>query len=824
MRKYFLLFSGALLCKGAIALSQQDRLEEAQLLGWTSSNNICQGYFGEPPIPGGDKPLPSIKDTPTTITADSSTLKNTGVSTLSGNVQFSQPGRIIHSQQADLVMKEGEYQTANLKGQVTIREPEKIAVANEAELDLKQQWYRLTDVIYRLFVGNNLSGWGKASSATQPPSGITEMKNITYSTCPPQSRAWNLSAETLDLNQDTGRGKAYNAVLYAQGIPIFYSPYFNFPIDSRRQSGFLYPQFSFGGLSGFGMGFPYYFNIAPNLDDTLTPFVYAKRGFLFNNQFRYLTSSSNGIFNLSILPNDLVFRQFQQQEPLILPTTPGINDLIDANSTRSLINWMHNTQFNSDWAGSINYTRVSDDYYPQDIGNVPMVAQNQLLQQGKITYTGDDYNFLANFQGFQTLHPVNQAFVSNQYSMLPQLLLTSRYQPKLNAFNYQWSAEAVNFTETQNPGELITPPSGQRFNLIPSISLPLTNIAGFFIPKLSAEVTQYNIGNQLSGFSNEITRALPIFDIDSGLYFQRNTNLFSHDYTQPLEPRIFYLYVPYNNQSDIPIFDSSLQPFSFNQLFLTNRFTGSDRIGDANQISFALSTRFLDSDSGDEKFSAGLGIIKYFEDRQVTLCNTPDCIDSLYAVGSTSTTSTFSPIVGQMQYHFNPNWNTTLNAAWDPSIAQTQNAGVTVQYLPLPNHVFNLGYNYIRHGDFFTLPNQTPGSIDPDSSQFNLSQPSTSFAWPLNDRWNLIGSLSYSLNQHHVLTYFGGVEYNSCCWAIQVVMAKAFYGFDAFAVPQYNTGIYVQWAFKGLAKVAANDPTTMILTGIPGYQDPFNVL
>lgn len=828
MKKYFLLLSTLLIAKSAFAVTaQQTRLQNAELLGWVTGNNICGGHFGDPPIPGGDKPLPPLKSTPTTITANGGAVLNyNGISTLS-DVELSQPGRIVTSHQVNLVTDQGDYKTADFKGQVTIREPGRVAVGKEVQLDLKKQWYRMKDAIYRLFVGNNLSGWGSASQVTQPPSGITVLNNISYSTCPPESRAWNLTAKQLDLNQNTGRGYATDAVLYTHGIPVFYTPYFNFPIDNRRQSGFLYPQFGFGSQSGFGLGIPYYWNIAPNMDDTITPFIHAKRGLQLSNQFRYLTKTSNGTFKISFLPNDTEFRRFQQTEPKIVPPhTAGVNDLIDANPTRSYIAWTHQTQFNPDWSAFIDYNRVSDDYYLQDIGGVATVAQNQLLQQGQLNYIGDDFSFLANLQAYQTSHPVNQPLVNNQYNMLPQLLFTSRLAPKSNALNYEWQAEIVNFTKTANPGETTTPPSGQRFNFIPAVSFPLSNIAGYITPKLGAEMTQYSLGDQPMGFSNEISRVLPIFDIDSGLYFQRNTSYFNHGYIQTLEPRIFYLYVPYHDQRDIPVFDSSPQPFSYNQLFLTNRFTGSDRIGDANQISLAVTTRFLDNETGDEKFSASAGIIKYFEERRVTICQTlENCnLESIpYAVGTTSSKSPVSPIVGQATYHFNPDWNVSANAAWDPNIAQTQNGGVNFQYMPLPNHIFNLGYNYIRQGDFFTLPSEkTPPKLT--DSRFNLSQPTTSFAWPLNDQWNVLGSFSYSLNEDHPLTYFSGVEYNSCCWAIQVVVGKQFEAFDALGTPQYNTGIYVQWAFKGLAKIAANDPTSLLLTNIPGYQDSFNAI
>jgi LPS-assembly protein len=821
---------------------KENRLASAKLLGWVGapySQNICGGYFAEPFIPGSAKVLPPLKTTPVTIGADSGALQYTGISTLSGNIVVTQPGRVVTADQANITSNQGQLLSANLQDNVMLREAGKIAVAKKAYLNLQGKSYSLEDVIYRLFLGNPtqknstlsapLSAWGRASSALYPPSGITVLRNVSYSTCPPESRAWLLQATQINLNHDSGRGTATNAVFYANGLPIFYTPYFNFPIDNRRQTGFLYPQFSFGNTSGFGLGTPYYWNIMDNMDDTITPYFYTKRGLLLNNIFRYLTPSSNGVLNFSILPDDREFRDFQDDEAAILPAnSPGLNDLLDENSVRNFVSFTDHSQFTPNLSASINYTRVSDDYYVQNIGNVLQAAQNQLLQQGQVIYNADTWSFLGNMQSFQTLHPVNEPIVQNQYSMLPQLLFTSNLPYHINQLNYQWQAEYVNFVEAPNPDiPGPTPPSGQRINLIPGINCPLSNEYGYLTPSLLYEFTQYNLGDQPMGFPDEITRALPIISIDSGLYLERNTRLFNKDYEQTLEPRLFYLFVPYHNQDDIPVFDSSLQPFNFNQLFSLNRFTGNDRIGDANQISFALTTRFLDQATGDQKFSAGVGIIKYFENRKVTLCNTPDCIDSPYSVGTTSPTESVSPIVGFAQYNVGPNWNVAMDAAWDPSNAQTQNANITFQYIPLPNHLVNLGYNYVRFGDLFALPsNFNPLIVPPNqlNNEYNLSQPTASLAWPLTDRWSILGSFSYSLNQNHALTYFSGVQYNSCCWAIQLVFARAFNGFNTIGVPQYNTGIYMQWAFKGLAKVAANDPTALLLTNIPGYQNNFGMI
>lgn len=821
MKKYF--WPILIVMSISPAALAQSRSEDAKALGWVTSDNVCGGYFSETKMPTVTNSPEALKSEPVTITANAGQLKYTGISTLSGPVTVKQPGRLVEANSVELVTEKGSYKTAKLKGHVVLREKGKMAIGKEADLDLQSQQYSFSDIIYRLLIGHFLSAWGKASNATQPPDGITVLKGVTYSTCPPASRAWEMSASKVTLDQGSGRGSAYNAFFFTHHIPIFYTPYINFPIDDRRQSGLLYPQFTFGGQSGFGFGLPFYWNMAPNYDDFFTPSYYQKRGFLFNNLFRYLTQTQSGAINFSILPNDWEFRRYQETQPAPAGT-PGLNQLPQYSSTRTYFSWQNQAKWSDRWSGSLDYSRVSDDYFVDDIGSVNTVAQNQLLQQGSVTYKADSWQFLANLQAYQTLHPVDDALVLNQYSMLPQLLFTS-YLPEDNGrLSPSWKAEFVNFSEAPNPGSAMIPPSGKRFDFLPGVSLPLANAKGFITPSIQFDLTKYSIGGQTPGFSSQLTRTVPIVNIDSGLIFERDTHFFGSDFNQTLEPRIFYLYVPYRDQRQIPVFDSSLQPFTYNQLFLTNRFSGGDRVGDANQMSFALSTHFYNKKTGDEKFSAGVGIIKYFEDRRVTLCQTPGCTDPLYSVGSSSTTSPTSPIVGQASYHFNPVWKAMVGAAWDPDIAQTQNTSVNFQYKPAVNHIINVGYSYVRYGDYFLLPGQTAQLNTPLSSvseKYNLSEPTASVVWPLTSHLNFVGSWSYSWNMNHSLTYFSGVQYDSCCWALQTVVARNYDGLDSFGNPQFATGIYVQVVFKGLAKIATNDPTALLLSNIPDYQNNF---
>ncbi len=844
---------------------QSKKLLMAQNLGWVIASEPCShcgGYFLEPVIPGTSAQLPPITSTETTITANSGLGHlNNGVSTLTGNLVISQPGRIVTADKGNLYLNNGVYTDVNLMGHVTLHEQGKFLIADNGHINLQNKSAELYNVIYRFFlpkanqpmppvigmsvqnIAKSLNAWGSASKLSQKPNKIEQLENTTYSTCPPISRVWDLESRLINLDHNTGRGTAYDATLYTYGVPVFYTPYFNFPIDNRRQSGFLFPTYTSSTITGIGIGFPYYFNLAPNYDDTLTPRYYTESGMQLSNEFRYLTSNSSGNFSFSYLPGDRAFEEFQDKAQM-LPQYGGfagnvsLPRLEDDSDNRSIISWQDSTQFNDNWSGSVNYTRVSDDYYLEDFGATPAeIITNQLLQQATISYESEDWNFMGRLQSFQTLHPVNQAVTVNQYNSLPQFVLNSNLPIYDDQLNYEFSGELVNFTNTPNPGSTILPPEGTRINLVPGILFPMRTAAAYLTPQLQFDFTEYNVRNQPENFSDDINRSVPIFDIDSGLYFDRDVSLFGGDYEQTLEPRVYYLYVPFRNQNDIPIFDTYIQPFTYDQLYLDNRFTGVDRIGDANQISVGLSSRFLDQNTGEQKFQVGLGDIIYFENRQVSLCNTPGCTDSAIvggmltpiasSVGTTSQTESTSPIVGQMTYNFNKAWNATANLAWDPNThLHTQNAGLNLQYNPLPDYIFNVGYNFLRYGDALTAqPDSTPNTIEPNvpatSGQNNLSQPGFSFVWPLEDQWQVVGSWNYNLSHEHSQAYFYGVEYDSCCWAVRLVQAHIFSSLNNSGAPQYSNTFYIQWQLKGLGNIGTNDPTSLLLSSIPGYADNF---
>lgn len=811
-------------------------LTMAQQLGWIPSKlGICKGHYLDPLQAYTKTSLSQFNQAFTHVDAAQSHFSFKGTSTLSGNVVITQPGRLLHADKVYFYRdpKTGKITNMDLLGETKLQEPNLLIKAKKAHLNLNNQSGYFTHIIYRILLRNTtllmgtnegmpINAWGSASAVEQTHPGLIILHNSTYSTCSPVNPTWKLSAKKIILNRDIGRGKAYNTRLDFHGLPILYSPYLAFPIDDRRESGFLFPSLGTSSQSGLAIGFPYYWNIASNYDFLFTPTVLSKRGVQLNGQFRYLTRKSQGKVVANYLPYDRAAAQLTDQIPLLYPNT---NPLIYPRTDRKALSWQDQHQWSPRWTSTVNFNWVGDDYYLEDFNEPSIIAINQLAQQAQLNYTGDIWNFTARIHRYQTLHPLNQSPVNNPYNSLPEIDLNSITQ-NFHGFNVQINNQLSYFQRLNDPGELTKPPQALRLNVLPSISYPMRNKSAYLVPRVQLSVTHYNIKNQVAGYKSEIQRTIPLFSVDSGLYFDRQTSWGGHSYLQTLEPRLFYLNVPYRDQNNIPIFDSALIPFSYDSLFMTNRFSGFDRIGDANQISFALTTRLLDQYTGEEKLSASIGEIYYFENRRVFLCNplerqlsTPGilCANPFTVVGKTSPTEKFSPIVGQINYNINALWSTTANIAWDPTSHDIINAAANIQYHPHPNQLFNINYGRIRFGDLFVTTPPTP----PNSPQNDFNRLGFSFATPLKHQWSTVGGWNYNFSHKYSQSFFYGLQYDSCCWAFRVVAGRTFFALNQNNGPLFNNVVYLQFQLKGLSTVGISDITNFLTNNIPGYTDNF---
>jgi LPS-assembly protein len=820
----------------------------AKELGWVpSSDTRCGGYYLEPPFTNAKE----LENTDRIeVTANQMLFAQHGTSIGQGQVTVTRFGQQLVANKAYLYRDPvtGKLSAIDLIDQVTLREPKSLIIAKRGYFNLKTKGESLYDILYRTSIYTisaekktdvysgavleqerkvtELNAWGKADEFSQVETQIYEFHDASYSTCPPTSLAWQVKAGNILLNKNTGRGYARKARFYVKGVPIFYTPYMNFPIDARRQTGFLTPTVGTSSKTGIYLRTPFYWNTAPNYDSTITPAYLSKRGLQLSEMFRYLTPTSHGNFTVAALPNDRAFADQQEsyQAKYGSSTDPfvqaDLRRLENASNTRKSLFWQDNTRLNEHWYGNVNYTYVSDDYYLADLdNNFSEITQNQLLQQGEVGYQSKYWKVLTRVQGYQTLHPVDQNVVLNQYTRLPQILIEGDYPSRTpSGLDYFIMSDLTHFDIKKTPGSSVIPPLGNRLHAQPGISWAFNRPYFYFDPRLQFAMTKYELEDVTAPNPRGPSRALPIIDIDSGLYFDRNVKIFSQSYRQTLEPRIYYTYVPYKNQDEIPLFDTTLNTLTYDELFMYNRFSGLDRIGDANQITYGVESRLIEGQSGYEKLRAGIGQILYFRERKVTLCTVTTAGTLTFPCTDTSLNpeNTFnkSPLSGTLTYNLNPRWSLAGNSIWDVQQNEFNNQTITLHYQPEVRKIVNLGYSFVRNGD-----QQINDLLDSPAS--NLSQTDLSFAWPLARDWSMVGRWTQNWNHHRFQNLLYGLQYDSCCWAVRFVTGRAFANLNPTNTYQYNTEFFIQFALKGLGNFGNADPSQFLSSSISGYQSNF---
>jgi LPS-assembly protein len=572
------------------------------------------------------------------------------------------------------------------------------------------------------------------------------LHDVVYTTCPVDQDDWILKVRELEIDRNSQMGVAHSALVEFMGVPILYTPWMDFPLDDQRKSGFLAPTYGSTVSGGSDLTLPYYWNIAPNLDATLSPRIIAKRGIMLNNEMRYLGPGYSGIAELDVLPGDRL-----------------------SGTSRSLLALNHKENFGSGLTGSVDFTHVSDYAYFTDLSTVvSATSQTNLLQKGTLNYTGGWWNVTTQMQRYQTLQDP-AAPVLPPYSTLPQVTLGA--QQKLGDANATF---AGSYTDFIHP----TLVNGQRLVLYPSVSYPLVAQPAYYLtPKLGLHNTFYLMGSNNTTDLPNVSRTLPIFSLDSGVTMERDWSMAGKDFVQTLEPRAYYVYIPYHDQHQLPVFDTALAALSFTQMFTENRFSGSDRIGDTNQATLVLTSRLLEPDSGAEQLRVAIGEQFSAITPQVNL------------VTPTTTTNT-SDILLAASGKMARAWTFDSALQFTPSQSQLQQFNASARYQPESGKVFNLGYRFTRN---------------------SLRQMDLSTQWPLFGHWNAVARWNYSIQDGRILEALGGLEYNKGCWALRMV-AQRF----ATATLQVTTGIFVQLELKDLVTVGA-DPLSVLRQSIAGY-------
>ena len=595
---------------------------------------------------------------------------------------------------------------------------------------------------------------GRATRIIRRDASRHTLEGAFYTTCPPGKRDWAVRSTKVDLDFDAGEGTARNVVLDFKGVPILYSPYFSFPLSDERKSGFLTPSASTGGKNGFQVRAPYYLNLAPNYDATVTPRYMSKRGLMMEGLGRYLFSDFNGQVGGTYLPSDS-----------------------EADRDRSLLTFKESGAFTPRWTHYLTFNRVSDNAYFEDFGNgINDVSTTHLQRLATTSYNGDNWRVSGQVETYQTL------FGSKPYRRLPQLSFnTSGFAP--GGLSYTLDSEYAIYDHP----DLV---HGTRLDLYPSISLPFERAAFRIEPRVGYRYTQYDLKQQLPGLDDKPSRALPILSLDSGLFFERDLDLWGVSAQQTLEPRLFYLYVPRRNQDDMPLFDTGDTDFNFQSLFRTNRFSGPDRQGDANQVTAAVTSRFMSASSGVEMFRASIGQTRYLRDRQVLLRSGP-------AIESNE-----SAIVGELWARLTRALVASGDLEWDPDSGSTQRSVIGLYYRPQNGALLNASYRMRRE-----LPNlSAPGLTD------SLEQVDLSGIVPLGRNWQLVGRSYYSLPDSKFIESFVGVGYESCCWGARVVTRRYVRRYSG----DTTSSIMFELELKGLTNIG-NKVENLLTEGVFGY-------
>ena len=503
---------------------------------------------------------------------------------------------------------------------------------------------------YRLFDG---AGRGDMARIEFLDRDHTRLFDVRYTTCPEDRDDWLLQARQMDLDTNEDVGVARNATLRFFGVPVLYLPYFEFPISDRRKSGLLVPQIGYASQLGTVVAAPYYWNIAPNYDATITPRWMSERGLQLQTEFRYLGASLSGKLEAEYLPHDK-----------------------KNGDDRATGTFVHNQTFNPYWNAAVNLRGVSDKDYLNDFGDrTSLTSETHLPENAEVNYRGSAWTFTARATDYQTVDRTI-APTSRPYARLPQLLLTGGSASASGELRYGLESELVNFH--RDAGVV-----GQRANLSPSLQLPLTRSYAFFTPTVGVRHIAYAL-EQAATPGERPTVTAPFASLDAGLFIDRSLQLGGASFEQTLEPRLYYLYVPTRPQDSLPNFDTSIPDFSFANLFRTNRFVGGDRIGDANQYTVALTSRLLDQASGAERFSASIGRIHYVDARTVNL-----------PAGTVDNAA--SDLAAEAVAWLPGNWHARTSVQWMPERDQAVRREFFLQYQPAADRILNIGYRFIRN-------------------------------------------------------------------------------------------------------------------------------
>ncbi len=707
-------------------------------------------------------PAASDEDVPLFLEADRLQGHSDRETEVEGRVQLRRRGQAVD---ADWLRYDKTLNEVQARGNVRIRQGEDVVEGDELQYNLGTERGFIDQTRYELHKS--------PAAATQPlPTGATDAyggaehvlfegpqlyraRKATYTTCGPGHEDWYLRADDIEIDKGRDTGIARNASVEFQGVPILYSPYLSFPLHRERKTGFLAPHYGNTSKGGIDITAPFYWNIAPNYDATISPRFISRRGVLVGTEFRYLQPNYLGEARFDIIPDD---RQYNNEE-------------------RHAYLLRHNHRLPYGWTGALNIQGVSDDTYFSDLStDIDFTSQVNLPREGILTHSGrwagsGTYGFNALVQSWQTLQTDPLRPVVSPYRQLPKLSLNAT-RPNVLHSDFDFEGQYTAFAA--NDDVRVT---ANRLMLYPSFTLPLEAPYGYLTPKVGFNLTHYAVDPNATSFTDQ-SRALPIVSADAGLVFERAVKVWDSPMLQTLEPRAYYVYIPYRDQSNIPVFDTGQQDINLASIYSENQFSSWDRINDANQVTVGLTSRLLDTASGAEKLRLSVAQRYYFSTQRVTLPGRP--------VRTSSSSDLLTELSGQVA----PNWVAALGWQYSTNFSKTQKFNIGARYQPAPGRVLNLSYR-----EYIDAQRQTDISTQ----------------WPLGAGWVALGRWNYSWRDNELLEGLLGFEYNADCWSLRFVAHRF-----AIATDQFSSSFFIELELNGLSGIGTS-PLDVLRRNIGGY-------
>ncbi|WP_233864552.1 LPS-assembly protein LptD [Paraburkholderia adhaesiva] len=742
-------------------------LAHAQLSGATAQAEPLDGPLSLRLAPQlEDHPLVPGQRPGTFVLGDSVTgTVNTDIA-LRGAAELRQGVNVV---KGDALHYDQDTDTATAFGRVVISQAGTTFSGPEAHLRVEANEGFMPSPTYHFAA---TGGSGSAERADLLDSERSVLTNGTYTACQCSTNpAWYIKGSEFQFDTGADEGVAHNGVLFFQNVPIMASPWLTFPLSSDRRSGLLPPTFSISSTNGYEISLPYYFNIAPNRDFTFTPEVISKRGVFMRGDFRYLSTNYSGTITGTFLPDDALTK-----------------------TNRYALFIQHNQNFGDGFAGYVYFNKVSDNTYPEDLSSAANQFLNgtQLLyqQEAGLTYNNGPWSVLARVQHWQTLEPSTPP-----YGREPQLNVKyAKYN--VGGFDYGAEADYSRFRITSSDTT-----EGDRVVFNPYLSYSVVGPGYFVTPKVQWHFAAYDLSNigtgSPAGQPKNFTESIPTFSFDTGLVFERNVHLFGQDYIQTLEPRLYYVYTPFHNQQFAPLFDTAESDFGLAEIFTPNTFVGNDRIADANRITAAITTRFIDPASGDERARFVLAQQYYFQDQRVTL--------QPLQPGQTPAQSTHSDLIAGASLKLGGGFASETAFQYNADNDQLVKASVGFGYSPGPNRVLNVAYRYTRANT--TLDNQP------------INQILISSQWPFSHRVYAVGRFNYDLGSHRIVDGLIGMQYDADCWALGIGLQRYANGVNTSGGSNSSTRFLAQLTLKGLSNVD-NGLVAAFRAAVPGYTVP----